>query len=116
VRQASAAIKLVEELRVVVLQNEVLRASFAIDLGGRLWSLVHWPSCVELLHANPGGDMTTARHAYEEFFPGATCPAFTTSGSSPFCGGDFPPWTVPAQSVETDSHAHAQALANPFWR
>lgn len=38
---------------VAVLENEVLRATFLLDLGGRLWSLVHKPSGRELLHRNP---------------------------------------------------------------
>ena len=37
---------------VAVLQNEVLRATFLVGLGGRLWSLVHLPTGRELLHRN----------------------------------------------------------------
>ncbi|MFQ6131028.1 MAG: DUF5107 domain-containing protein [Armatimonadota bacterium] len=36
-----------------VLENELLRATFLLDLGGRLWSLVHKPSGRELLEMNP---------------------------------------------------------------
>ena len=36
-----------------VLENDFLRATFLLDLGGRLWSLVHKPSGRELLHVNP---------------------------------------------------------------
>jgi len=36
-----------------VLENEVLRATFLLGLGGRLWSLVHKPTGRELLYRNP---------------------------------------------------------------
>jgi tetratricopeptide (TPR) repeat protein len=39
--------------RAVVLENEVLRATFLTGLGGRLWSLFHKPSNRELLYVNP---------------------------------------------------------------
>ena len=39
-------------LSVAVLENDVLRATFLLDYGGRLWSLVHLPSGRELLHRN----------------------------------------------------------------
>ena len=35
--------------RVAVLENELLRATFLLDLGGRLWSLLHKPTGRELL-------------------------------------------------------------------
>jgi hypothetical protein len=38
---------------VAVLENEFLRATFLLELGGRLWSLVHKPSGRELLDVNP---------------------------------------------------------------
>ena len=41
------------EFRAVVLENDVLRALFVPELGGRLWSLRHKPSGRELLDANP---------------------------------------------------------------
>ena len=41
------------EHKVAVLENDVLRATFLLDLGGRLWSLVHKPTGRELLHRNP---------------------------------------------------------------
>jgi tetratricopeptide (TPR) repeat protein len=41
------------EFRVAVLENEVLRATFLLELGGRLWSLFHKPSGRELLAVNP---------------------------------------------------------------
>lgn len=37
----------------VVLENDLLRATFLPEVGGRLWSLVHTPSGRELLEANP---------------------------------------------------------------
>lgn len=36
-----------------VLENELLRATFLPELGGRLWSLVHKPTGRELLYVNP---------------------------------------------------------------
>lgn len=39
--------------RVAVLENEILRAMFLLELGGRLWSLYHKPSRRELLYVNP---------------------------------------------------------------
>jgi hypothetical protein len=39
--------------KVAVLENDVLRATFLLDLGGRLWSLLHKPTGRELLHRNP---------------------------------------------------------------
>jgi len=41
------------EFRVAVLENEWLRATFLLELGGRLWSLVHKSSGRELLYVNP---------------------------------------------------------------
>ena len=37
----------------LVLENDILRATFLPELGGRLWSLVHKASGRELLDANP---------------------------------------------------------------
>lgn len=39
--------------RAAILENETLRATFLLDLGGRLWSLLHKPSGRELLDCNP---------------------------------------------------------------
>ncbi len=39
--------------RTLVLENDVLRAVFLPELGGRLWSLSHKPSGRELLYTNP---------------------------------------------------------------
>lgn len=41
-----------QELPVAVLENEVLRATFLLGLGGRLWSLIHKPTGRELLFRN----------------------------------------------------------------
>lgn len=41
------------EFKVAVLENEILRASFLLEMGGRLWSLYHKPSGRELLEVNP---------------------------------------------------------------
>ena len=41
------------DFRVAVLENDILRATFLLELGGRLWSLVHKPSRRELLTVNP---------------------------------------------------------------
>lgn len=41
------------EFKVAVLENHLLRATFLLDYGGRLWSLVHKPSNRELLEVNP---------------------------------------------------------------
>lgn len=40
-------------LRTAVLENELLRATFLLDFGGRLWSLYHKQARRELLHTNP---------------------------------------------------------------
>ncbi|MFJ6698357.1 DUF5107 domain-containing protein [Streptomyces sp. NPDC091272] len=39
-------------LRTAVVENDVLRAEFLLELGGRLWSLVHKPTGRELLYRN----------------------------------------------------------------
>jgi len=41
------------EHRVAVLENDFLRATFLLERGGRLWSLVHHPTGRELLYRNP---------------------------------------------------------------
>lgn len=41
------------DFRVAVLENEILRAAFLLEFGGRLWSLFHKPSGRELLATNP---------------------------------------------------------------
>ena len=42
-----------KDFRVAVLENEILRATFLLQFGGRLWSLYHKPSGRELLEVNP---------------------------------------------------------------
>ena len=39
--------------RTAVLENDILRATFLLELGGRLWSLFHKPANRELLLVNP---------------------------------------------------------------
>ncbi|RPI58941.1 MAG: DUF5107 domain-containing protein, partial [Planctomycetaceae bacterium] len=39
--------------RTAVLENEILRATFLLEMGGRLWSLIHKPTGRELLYVNP---------------------------------------------------------------
>ena len=39
--------------RTAVLENDILRATFLLELGGRLWSLFHKPTHRELLLVNP---------------------------------------------------------------
>jgi hypothetical protein len=41
------------DFRVAVLENDLFRATFLLEYGGRLWSLVHKPSGRELLEINP---------------------------------------------------------------
>ncbi|MFI6316355.1 DUF5107 domain-containing protein [Nonomuraea sp. NPDC050556] len=41
------------ELAVAVLENEMLKATFLLEYGGRLWSLIHKPTGRELLLRNP---------------------------------------------------------------
>jgi hypothetical protein len=41
------------DFRAAVLENNVLRATFLLELGGRLWSLYHKTSRRELLYVNP---------------------------------------------------------------
>ena len=44
--------RVASRLRTAVVENEVLRAVFLLDHGGRLWSLTHKPSGRELLYRN----------------------------------------------------------------
>ena len=41
------------EFKVAVLENEILRATFLLEFGGRMWSLIHKPTEQELLEVNP---------------------------------------------------------------
>lgn len=46
-------VKKLHSFRVAVLENEILKATFLLELGGRLWSLYHKPARRELLYVNP---------------------------------------------------------------
>lgn len=46
-------VRLPRTFKTAVLENDVLRATFLLELGGRLWSLLHKPSGRELLSINP---------------------------------------------------------------
>jgi tetratricopeptide (TPR) repeat protein len=41
------------DFRVAVLENDILKATFLLEYGGRLWSLYHKPANRELLEVNP---------------------------------------------------------------
>ena len=43
----------VRPFKALVLENDILRATFLIELGGRLWSLYHKPARRELVYVNP---------------------------------------------------------------
>jgi hypothetical protein len=45
--------RLPRDFRVAILENETLKATFLLELGGRLWSLYHKPTQRELLSVNP---------------------------------------------------------------
>ncbi len=42
-----------QKLKVAILENETLKATFLLDYGGRLWSLLHKPSGRDLVTVNP---------------------------------------------------------------
>ncbi|MBN1344459.1 MAG: DUF5107 domain-containing protein [Phycisphaerae bacterium] len=42
-----------QDFKVAVLENDVLRATFLTEYGGRLWSLYHKPTRRELVYVNP---------------------------------------------------------------
>ena len=67
--------------RVAVLENEILRATFLLELGGRLWSLVHKPTGRELLSATRSSSRPTWRSAT----PGSAAGWSGTSASSATC-------------------------------
>jgi tetratricopeptide (TPR) repeat protein len=69
--------------RVAVLENDMLRASFLLEMGGRLWSLVHKPSGRELLTVNPALQIANLalRNAW---FSGGVEWNVGTIGHSPF--------------------------------
>ncbi len=41
------------DFQAIVLENQVLKATFLPEIGGRLWSLIHKPTSRELLYVNP---------------------------------------------------------------
>ena len=45
--------KKITEFKTVVLENDILKATFLIEFGGRLWSLFHKKAKRELLYTNP---------------------------------------------------------------
>ncbi len=71
------------EFRVAVLENELLQATFLLDYGGRLWSLIHKPSGRELLEVNPVFQLANLaiRNAW---FSGGVEWNIGTIGHSPF--------------------------------
>jgi hypothetical protein len=71
------------DFRVAVLENNVLKATFLLEFGGRLWSLYHKPSQRELLFVNPVFQPANLalRHAW---FSGGVEWNIGTIGHSPF--------------------------------
>ncbi len=71
------------EFKVAVLENEFLRATFLLEFGGRLWSLLHKPSKQELLEVNPVFQLANLaiRNAW---FSGGVEWNIGTIGHSPF--------------------------------
>ena len=71
------------EIKAAVLENEFLRATFLLDYGGRLWSLVHKQSGKELLEVNQVIQLTNLalRNAW---FSGGVEWNLGTTGHSPF--------------------------------
>jgi len=71
-----------KDFRVAVLENEILRATFLLEFGGRLWSLFHKPSERELLATNPVFQLTNLaiRNAW---FSGGVEFNIATTGHSP---------------------------------
>ncbi len=71
------------EIRTAVLENEFLRATFLLELGGRLWSLHHKPTGRELLEVNPTIQLANLgiRNAW---FSGGVEWNIGTLGHSPF--------------------------------
>jgi len=45
--------RFMRDFKVAVLENEILKATFLLEFGGRLWSLYHKPAQRELLYVNP---------------------------------------------------------------
>jgi hypothetical protein len=69
--------------KVAVLENDVLRAIFLLEFGGRLWSLVHKPSGRELLEVNPVFQLANLA-VRKAWFSGGVEWNIGTIGHSPF--------------------------------
>jgi len=71
------------DFQVAILENEILRATFLLEFGGRLWSLVHKLSGRELLEVNPVFQLANLaiRNAW---FSGGVEWNIGTLGHSPF--------------------------------
>jgi hypothetical protein len=71
------------DLRVAVLENENLQATFLLEFGGRLWSLRHKPSGRELLEVNPVFQLANLA-LRKAWFSGGVEWNIGTLGHSPF--------------------------------
>lgn len=69
--------------KVAVLENEYLRATFLLEFGGRLWSLVHKPTGRELLAVNPVFQLANLA-VRKAWFSGGVEWNIGTIGHSPF--------------------------------
>lgn len=69
--------------KVAVLENEILQATFLLEFGGRLWSLVHKPSGRELLEVNPVFQLANLA-IRKAWFSGGVEWNIGTTGHSPF--------------------------------
>jgi tetratricopeptide (TPR) repeat protein len=77
------------EFRVAVLENEILRATFLLEFGGRLWSLLHKPSGHELLEVNPVFQLANLAIRNAWFSGGAEVNIATTGHSPLTCSPMF---------------------------
>ena len=69
--------------KVAILENEILRATFLLEFGGRLWSLLHKPSNRELLEVNPVFQLANLA-VRKAWFSGGVEWNIGTIGHSPF--------------------------------
>jgi hypothetical protein len=69
--------------KVAILENDILRATFLPEFGGRLWSLVHKPSNRELLEVNPVFQLANLA-VRKAWFSGGVEWNVGTIGHSPF--------------------------------
>ena len=77
------------DFQVAVLENELLRATFLLDYGGRLWSLFHKPSGRELLEVNPVFQLANLALRNAWFSGGAEWNIGTTGHSPLTCSPVF---------------------------